>query len=170
LALALILATMKSEYLGLDVHGRAIVHVEARSLDALAADLRVASDTFVLGIAADTTVLDGPDLVAAATRLIKRGASYVCCWGPGCERLHDCFDEAELSPETDTVDGHTIMTTWHNAEPLEEMVWFALNSTLPTSFFTAATRTVVLASIAQSEWSDRMKSYVQRGAPLPGES
>lgn len=161
---------MKSEYLGLDVHGRSIVQIEAQSLDALAEELRVASDHFVLGLAADSTRADGPELVAAAMRLIQRGASYVCCWGPGCQRLHDCFDEAELHPDADTLDGRLIMTTWHDAEPLEEMVWFALNSTVPTSFFIAATSTVVLASIANSEWSMRMKAYVADGAPSRSES
>ncbi len=146
------------------------MRVEATSIHALANDLRVPSDHFVLAIAADSTNCTGPDLVSGATALIKRGASYVCCWGPGAERLHDCFDEAELDPDADSVDAPIVMTTWHEDESLEEMVWFALNSTVPTSYFIAETRTVVLASIGNREWAGRIRSYVESGAPLRSES
>jgi hypothetical protein len=60
--------------------------------------------------------------------LLSQGAVYLLCWGPDCERVHDIIDdtligEAEPIPRFDT----SIMTTWHDREPLDD----ALNMFAP---------------------------------------
>jgi hypothetical protein len=111
-------------------------------------------------------------MVDFATALIRSGARYVCCWGPDCERLHDCFDEAEGALSGwDASDGSHVMTTWHDDEPLEEALWFALNAAIPTPDETAATTQAVLAvSVANHDWSIAMASYLEAGAPMPDEA
>lgn len=46
-------------------------------------------------------------------------ANVLCCWGPGCERLHDCFDEADVCHKLDDADAPVVMTTWHDRESLD---------------------------------------------------
>ena len=161
---------MQFEFGDPDPHGRAVILAKARRLEDLAADLRVISDSFVLGIAANTSTLTGPALVDMATQLLRRGASYVCCWGPDCSRLHDCFDESDSAVHGSSTDDRILMTTWHESESLEEMIWFALNSTVPAPHYFAHTRAVVIATIGSDEWAAGAAKYLASRAPMLNES
>ena len=55
------------------------------------------------------------ELVAVGKKLIGHGAVYVCCWGPGCEYLHDAIDHADR--ENDRPGDSVLMTTWHVVFP-----------------------------------------------------
>jgi hypothetical protein len=59
--------------------------------------------------------------------LVRSGCRYMMAWGRKCTEWDDSVDEANLArfdfgeiPEDDFV-----MTTWHDAEPLEEVFEFA---------------------------------------------
>ena len=59
--------------------------------------------------------------------LADSGCLYMMAWGNGCSSWDTSVDEANLEqfdygeiPEDDF-----IMTTWHENEPLEEVLWFA---------------------------------------------
>ncbi len=117
--------------------------------------------------------MEGAALVDNASLLIERGASYVCCWGPGAERLEDAFDEAGVLRElkanslpTDDV----LMTTSHDQESLEEALWFAAWSTYPTAAYEATTRTLIAVAVGQAEWHREMLSYLSAGAPMRDEA
>jgi len=125
---------------------------------------------FVLLLAANTTPLSGPELVDAARRILEAGASYVCCWGPGCERLHDCFDEARFGFDDPDAGDDVIMTTWHEDESLEEAIWFAINTAFPTPKYEVTTRIVAVLTIANASWSLRAEEYLREGAPSGNEA
>lgn len=153
-----------------DCHGRRVVSATADSLESVAAQLRDIDGYFVLVLAADTTTQSHAELLSSAEGLIRCGASYVCCWGPDCHRLHDCFDEADFSLNGESTDQRLLMTTWHDDEPLNETLWFALNATVPAPAYLADTRSVVAVSVARPDWADEIYEYLQAGAPLSHEA
>ena len=125
-----------------------------------------ASKNFILFLAADTRDKDGPRLVGVAEALVRAGASYVCCWGPDCERFHDSFDEAVLSVNGESTEDRVVITTWHADEPLEDAVWFAVTSAWPADAYESSTGAVVALSVDSPEWSERIAKYLDAGAPL----
>jgi hypothetical protein len=129
-------------------------------------DLHSPSKHFVLFLAADTRDQEGPELVGIAEALIRNGASYVCCWGPGCERFHDCFDEADLYVNDVSSDERIVMTTWHDDESLEEALWFAMTAAWPAQAYEATTNAVVALAVNSPEWSERITKYLDAGVPL----
>jgi hypothetical protein len=154
---------------GSDAHGRKVFSVASDTLEGVAAELRGVDDHFILVLAADTTGQSSTDLFASAEALIRRGASYVCCWGPGCERLHDCFDEADVALHGGETERRLVMTTWHADESLGEVLWFALNAAVPAPAYQADTRSVVAAAVARSDWADSLREYLGR-VPPPDEA
>ena len=148
---------------------RAVFSVEAPSLATLAEQLRVPARYFVLLVAADTRAADGPGLVAAAEALVRSGVGYACCWGPGCERLETCFDEADIYVRGDEADG-VIMTTSHVGEPLAEALWFAVNTAWPSGEFEGAAGAVVAAAVGSPAWAAEIRAYLDAGAPTPDEA
>jgi hypothetical protein len=149
-------------------NGRSVLLGEADSVGALAAELAPPNDSFILLLAVDATREASPQLVAAAERLLSRGARYVCVWGPDCERLHDCFDEAAAIAFSEPTGDDVIMTTWHADERLDQAIWFALNSAFPTPAYSKAADTVLIVSVANPAWAAEASEYVATGAPLRG--
>jgi hypothetical protein len=98
-------------------------------------------------------VMDASDvpsdrLSALADRLVTRGLSMVYCRGEDCERVHDIFEESEVTFE---LDGHlvrpadsVVISTWHEDEPFSDTLFafamFAPHETYPMP----TVRTVVL--------------------------
>ena len=70
----------------------------------------------------DATDVAVDTIFRLARHLIDGGGVYFCTWGPDCERVHDLIDEEwigdGLTPDTDA----TLMTTWHDDEPLAEAI------------------------------------------------
>lgn len=153
-----------------DCYGRTVISATTDRLETLPADLAEIDHHFVLVIAADSSTQSAADLLSSAEALIRRGASYVCCWGPDCGRRHDCFDEADLALNGESTDKHLIITTWHDDAPLEEVLWFALNAAVPSPAYEAVTRSVVAAVVARSDWAERIRAYLDAGAPLRDEA
>jgi len=87
--------------------------------------------------------------------LIKAGCVYFCCWGSGCERVHDIIDE--LDPYTDDVDG-IIMTTWHTDQSLEEAIWFFLNVTWPDKRFEETFEALLGITVGSNEWASELRT------------
>lgn len=137
---------------------RRVGHSEAPDRDlyiAEVADLAVWPEAFaepagefVAFAAFDATNVSSDDLGGFAAKLVRQGCVYLCAWGPGCERMHDAVDLADINangPEG------TVMTTWHDDEPLDEALYFAL--------FTALTEpepSAVLALTAPT-WSAKVE-------------
>ena len=62
---------------------------------------------------------------------LRSGMVYFCAWGPGCERFHDIVDEVVVEDQmgerifVGNNESDTIMTTWHDDEPLHEVSIFS---------------------------------------------
>jgi hypothetical protein len=109
---------------------------------------------FVVFVAADATAASDDALAAFARSLLRQGASYVCAWGPGCERLHDTVDvvREELNDDSESV----VMTSWHEDESLDEALWFALFATVPDERYIETTDSVLAIVVAEPKWAARV--------------
>jgi hypothetical protein len=153
---------MNADFPFIDVAGRRAITIEANSLESVAARLIPFGKRFVLVIAADTSDRAGPGLVDAAAELIRVGASYVCCWGPDCGRLEECFDEAAIEVNGAPTRENVLMTSSHEHESWEEAIWFGLTSAFPGRADGTPPPPVVIASIANGEWAERARGSLSR--------
>lgn len=69
------------------------------------------------------------EMILVANWLISSGCRYVVCGGNNCELLHDIIDETSVIKNIDENKDELVMTTGHENEPVEEVVWFWLNLT-----------------------------------------
>jgi hypothetical protein len=90
-------------------------------------------------------------LLRIARKLISLGGVYFCCWGDGCELLHDSIDQVAM--EVDARSDPVIMTTWHDDESLREVLWFFINAAFPDDHYTESTRSMVVISVANTDWA-----------------
>src|SRR4051812_28214797 len=102
--------------------------VAAASPDEVPTVLGLSCPYFVCLLACDATAIPETEIAILARRLLKAGCVYVCCWGPGCEQVHDLFDVADLALRPD---GPFAMSTWHSKEPLSDALWFFLSCSFP---------------------------------------
>ena len=70
------------------------------------------------------------------------GCRYALCRGVGCSSWDDSLDEASVVAEIDGRPQPFLMTTWHEDEPLEDVLEFMLERTafddfVPTAFVLA---------------------------------
>ena len=63
--------------------------------------------------------------------LIASGCVFVACTGEACELWHDVIDEEVVAAKANgSLDAEkTIMTSWHSADSLEEVVFFFAHTT-----------------------------------------
>ena len=71
-------------------------------------------------------VVDSEWQAAVSRWLADSGCLYMMAWGKDCESWHDSVDLArDQFGYGEIPDDKFIMTTWHDDEPLKEVVWFA---------------------------------------------
>ena len=65
------------------------------------------------------------------TQLLNANCKYIVAGGHDSEKWHDLADHLFISryPDYAPPDSEHVMTTWHQDEPLEEVLWFGLNNT-----------------------------------------
>ena len=114
---------------------RKLVLHHVKSLADLPTILNPDGRYFVAMLVCDARNLSVNKISAAARKLIDDGCAYFCCWGNDCERVHDVFDEEWVGNGFDDVSDDTIMTTWHDNEPLEKFIEFSLLHTQPPAKF-----------------------------------
>jgi hypothetical protein len=144
-----------------DVSERALLLLDADTSADLPASIVVGGKYFVSLIAWDVRTVEASDIAHVARVLLDAGCVYFCCWGPGCERVHDIIDEEYVGDGTSVNDDDsTIMTTWHIEESLEEAAWFALNLAFPDDRFFDSCKTVVSICIGNSEWKSALEKAI----------
>ncbi len=74
-----------------------------------------------------TEPVTGEEMAEISEWLISSGCKYAVCGGTDCSQWHDAIDMADI--EKDPSFAHTIMTSWHAEETVEDIVWFWLNLT-----------------------------------------
>lgn len=89
----------------------------ARSATGLPAD-----EPFALFLAVNAVRTDEAVLDQLLDGWLRDGVFLVATWGPGCERLHDRVDGADVELEIDEPDATpgTVLTTWHDHESAAE--------------------------------------------------
>ncbi len=90
-------------------------------------------------------------LWTVAQKLVALGGVYFCCWGSGCEVLHDTIDHA--AKENEIAENSVLMTTWHDNESLQEVLWFFINTAFPHDAFEHTTKSMIAISVGNSEWA-----------------
>lgn len=88
---------------------------------------------FVAFIAADARGTSDLQIVALAQEMVKHSCTYVCAWGPGCDRVEALADLAYTeAAETSGEDSLPfLMTTAHAGESLASALWFASATAFP---------------------------------------
>jgi hypothetical protein len=105
------------------------------------ADIQIPSGRFRLFVAADVTRASTELMSEFAHSALKNGMVYFCAWGLDCERFHDIVDEVVVEDDigerlfVGKNRSDTIMTTWHDDEPLDEALDFFVSLTCPTAGF-----------------------------------
>lgn len=69
------------------------------------------------------------DISLVADSLISSGCLYVVCTGKDCETWHDTIDEISVMKNVEEGETKLIMTSWHENDSIEEVIWFWLNLT-----------------------------------------
>jgi hypothetical protein len=138
-----------------DITERELYFIAASDFGALSESLAFPSAHFVALLVADTTRVTDATLSSFARALVAAGCSYFCAWGPGCERVHDLFDqECSFTPAV-------IMTTWHAKEPLDDALWFFLRTSWPDDAYFDSTRAAVAITVDNAEWASRVESRMR---------
>jgi hypothetical protein len=62
--------------------------------------------------------------------LVGSGCLYMMAWGANCAEFHDTVDWANIDQfaPNEVPDDRLVMTTWHDKETLEDVLWFAQTS------------------------------------------
>jgi hypothetical protein len=101
--------------------------------------------------------------------LVRSGCLYFSAWGVDCAHWHDDVDFALLDAFDfgEIPDDDFIMTTWHENEPLAEVLWFAgfcafhptveLPHTLIVDVSSTERRSEILEAYRQAQDSDPLE-------------
>lgn len=106
----------------------------------------------------EESTLEWQNLVS--TWLVKSGCLYMMAWGLGCSTWDDSVDFANLAAFNygDIPDDESVMTTWHEDEPLSEVFGFAKNSAFhPT---VELCNTLILQISSESKEKELLSEYV----------
>lgn len=77
----------------------------------------------LISVATDTTHTEKDNLTR---KIVETRCRYAVCTGHACELWHDYIDEAfvDSAPNFDPPNSRFVMTTWHEDEPVEDVVEF----------------------------------------------
>ena len=116
---------MSMEYIGLAKgNGKAVFLISARKIEELAGQLQLPCPRFVLLLMQDATNRN-EQLPETLGQLLDAGCVAFCAWGPECEQVHDIMDDVIIARDLDR-QAATILTTWHDDEPFDETLDYAV--------------------------------------------
>lgn len=136
------------------------------------ADVQVPGGRFRLFVAADLTHVSTGLMSEFAHSALKCGMVYFSSWGPDCERFHDIVDEVVVEDDigerlfVGKNRSDTIMTTWHDDEPLDEALDFFVNLTCPTAGFERNSNFWFAVCLNNAEWAVEINRRLEE-ADLP---
>jgi hypothetical protein len=89
-----------------------------------------------------------------AEQLLRAGCVYLCAWGPGCEYVHDVFDDTIVGLEVHSgLHLGTVMTSWHSQESLSETVDFFARWAQPDEELKEDCDAAVAIAVARTDWA-----------------
>lgn len=134
----------------------------------IASILAVPSPYFACLLAWDSTGNSEGEILELMRALVRAGCVYLCSWGPGCEHVHDLFDQADLERSPD---GPFAMSTWHADEPLGEALWFVLFNAFPDGAFFDGCRSTLGITIGAPKWGAEVRhAFEEKVRPGPASS
>lgn len=138
----------QAERLGKDeISGRDLYLLHLATTDDLPDAVHLSAQYFVCLLSWDSEDVPVAAISRVAEVLMNSGCIYFCCWGRGCGRVHDIIDEDIVGSGTDLDDKGPIMTTWHEDEPLDDALWFFLNSAIPDDIYSDRCEAALVVSI-----------------------
>ena len=102
----------------------------------------------------DSQIADSDALNAFINSSLDAGARSVLCGGSAGKQVHNAFDDVilergEVNKELyDPEKGHFIATTWHDDEPVDEVLWQAVGLGMGCDEFDSHTPTIIVAVLA----------------------
>lgn len=129
--------------------------------------MNIYSRRFRLFVAADVTGTSTDVISAFAHAALESGMAYFCSWGPDCSRFHDIVDEVILEDDlgerlfVGANERDTVMTTWHQNEPLEEAPDFFINFAHPTGDFARDSNCWLAISLNNAEWTESIRRKLE---------
>ena len=91
--------------------------------------------------------------------LVQSGCLYMMAWGENCNSWEDSVDRANIKQfkPAEIPDSEFVMTTSHEREPMEEVLWFSKNNAFhPTVMLK---RTVLVHISLHSKQDELLKAY-----------
>lgn len=122
------------------------------------------SASYTLFLAVDASSIDDESLREMGRSLLERGISYLCVWGPDCERVHDQFDMERMPSEPK---GRVVMTTWHSKESLSKALWFFANCVEPDYGFEPDCKDWVAVSVNDEAWAREIGVQLTEAGSAP---
>jgi hypothetical protein len=110
--------------------------------------------------AADEDISD-EEQETLSDQIIVSGCRYAVCAGHHCESWHDSMDKAVIKRMGGEVaDENLVMTTWHDNEPLGDIVFFFLKLTSIDNF--TADRSIVLLVGGDGSCLSRIQREIEK--------
>lgn len=128
--------------------------IEATHPSEVGPEFSFPSRYFACLLAWDAVSASQEQVTELAEKLLQAGCFYICCWGPGCERVHDVFDAVTIEQQPD---GPVVMSTWHADQLLSEAVRFLLFSTQPDEAYVDECRSAVGIALGGPAWAAEMR-------------
>jgi hypothetical protein len=133
--------------------GRHLYLIEASDADLVPTVMDISTPNFVCFLAWDADP-SSESVAGVAGRIIRAGCAYLCCWGANCSFVHDTFDEVATAKGDPA---RAIITTWHEAEPLLDALWFAMFTAQPDATFATDCGSVVAISIGSRKFASEIR-------------
>ena len=134
------------------------------SLDQWPATLARVAPSFGLLLACDADQVPTAVIASAVDKALASGAGYVVAWGPGCEEVHDTFDEAHVLMKLERPHLPVLITTWHADDSLDEALWYFVEvARLPEP--SGATDWLAV-SVERPDWADQIGQRLANLASL----
>lgn len=127
----------------------------ASSIENVPPLLRSCSPHFILLLAIDATSVGNERIRSVARKLLDDGLAGLDVWGPDCGRVHNQFD---LERDPNETDGRVVMTTWHDDEPLSEVVWSFDYCSWPSGEFEHDCTDWIAVAVGNEVWEQEIRS------------
>lgn len=112
---------------------------------------------FVLFLALDATDVGDELIGQLARKALAQGVTYVCAWGPGCERVHDAFDDELAAQGLVEEEDALVTTTWHADDTLDEALWFGLFAACPKDELLETGGSVLALVVGREDWAEHVR-------------
>ena len=124
------------------------------SLAALPSDLVWPAQRFTCLLLLDANGPASASLSHFAEQLLRSGCVYLCAWGPGCEYVHDIFDDTLVGLEVHSgLHLGSVMTLWHSQESLAQTVDFFARWAQPDDELKEGCEAAVTIAVARTDWA-----------------